>query len=177
MAMTVRRFAPDEWRLYRELRLHALADAPDAFGSTYEREAARTELEWEERLRIGATAEAELPVVALIGETPVGLAWARDDEHEPGLAHLFQVWVAPPHRGQGVGRSLTNAVIAWAQARGLRSLRLGVTPSHPAALQLYRNAGFVNAGKPEPLRPGSSVPCQPMRLELNVSPLRSSTGG
>jgi hypothetical protein len=31
---TVRRFAASEWRIYRALRLQALHDAPDAFGST-----------------------------------------------------------------------------------------------------------------------------------------------
>src|SRR5215831_15853456 len=136
MAIQVRRFAPHEWRMYRELRLRALADSPDAFGSTYEREAARDDAAWEERLRDGATSDAQMPVVALSGETPVGLAWARRDGDDPTLAHLFQVWVSPTHRGRGVGRSLTNAVIAWAQGLGLQTLRLGVTPSHPAALRL-----------------------------------------
>ena len=61
MAITVRRFAPHEWRVYRELRLRALADSPDAFGSTYEREAARTDAEWEDRLTTGATAHGQMP--------------------------------------------------------------------------------------------------------------------
>ena len=34
----VRRIAEDEWGVLRDLRLHALADSPDSFGSTYERE-------------------------------------------------------------------------------------------------------------------------------------------
>jgi GNAT superfamily N-acetyltransferase len=175
MTITVRRFAPHEWRTYRELRLRALADSPDAFGSTHEREAARGDAEWEGRLTTGATAHDQMPVVALIDETPVGLGWGRRDEHEPAVAHLFQVWVAPEYRGQGVGRRITNAVIAWARDLGLRTLRLGVTSSHPSALQLYRQAGFVEAGQPEPLRPGSPVLCQPMQLVLEDSiPNRSA---
>ena len=76
MNIDVRRFAPREWRVYRELRLRALADSPDAFGSIYTHEAARTDAEWEDRLTTGATAPGQMPVLALIGETPVGLAWA-----------------------------------------------------------------------------------------------------
>jgi len=34
----IRPVAREEWERVRDLRLHALADAPDAFGSTLERE-------------------------------------------------------------------------------------------------------------------------------------------
>ena len=165
-AITVRRFAADEWRVYRDLRLRALVDSPDAFGSTHEGEAARSDTEWQDRLVTGAGAADQMPVVALVGERPVGLAWGRRDERDATVANLFQVWVSPTHRGHGIGRLLTDAVIAWARDLGVRTLRLGVTPSHPAALQLYRRAGFVNAGTAEALRPGSTVSCQPMRLDL-----------
>src|SRR5688500_386234 len=157
MTITVRRFAPDEWRIYRDLRLAALADSPDAFGSTYARESGRTDADWQQRLTTAAATLTELPLVALVNQTPVGLAWGRRDDLDPSVGHLFQVWVSPEHRGRGIARLLTNAVVAWAQQLGLRTLRLGVTASHPAALRLYRRAGFVDAGTPEPLRPGSAA--------------------
>ena len=168
MTITLRRFEAEEWREYRDLRLRALLDAPDAFGSTYEREAALQDADWEARLAAGVSEARQFPVVALSGETPVGLAWGRADEREPTVAHLYQVWVAPDHRGQGVGRQLTNAVIEWARELGVRALRLGVTPSHAAARRLYRRVGFVDAGELEPLRPGSTVMCRPMELSLDL---------
>jgi len=163
---TVRRFAPHEWRTYRDLRLSALAEAPDAFGSTYDLEAARNDAQWEDRVRLAASSEAQFPALALTGETPVGLAWARRDDANPTLGHVFQFWVAPPSRGHGVGHLLMEAVIEWARTLGVATLRLNVTPSHPAAARLYRRAGFVNHGTPTPLRPGSSIFAQPMQLTL-----------
>jgi hypothetical protein len=38
-------------------RLHALADSPDAFGGTYEREAARDKAEWEARCSAHAASQ------------------------------------------------------------------------------------------------------------------------
>jgi ribosomal protein S18 acetylase RimI-like enzyme len=171
--VTVRRFAPYEWSTYRALRLEALADSPDAFGSTYERESRRTDAEWEERLVEGSAAKGQMPIVAIVDETPIGLTWGRQDDEDASVGHLFQVWVSPEYRGRGVGRLLTDAVIEWARDLGLRSLRLGVTPSHPAALRLYRAAGFIEVGEAEPLRPGSTVFCQPMRLALDADGSRS----
>ena len=154
MATVLRRFDPDEWPLYRHVRLRALSDSPDAFGSTFAREAARSDDEWRERLATGAASHGDLPLVAIVDDEPAGLAWGRLDERQPEIAHLFQVWVAPEFRGRGVGRLLVDAVIAWARTAGARILRLGVTCGDTAAVRLYRRVGFVDDGPPRPCVPG-----------------------
>ena len=164
MATVLRRFAAHEWAAYRDLRLRALADSPDAFGSTFAREAVRSDDEWRERLATGAGSHRDLPLVAVVDDALAGLAWGRLDERQPDIAHLFQVWVAPEFRGRGIGRLLVDAVIAWARSVGARELRLGVTRGDTAAVRLYRRAGFVDDGIPQPLRPGSEMTSQPMRL-------------
>ena len=40
---------PDDWQAMLEIRLQALQDAPDAFASTYAKEAAFTPAEWRRR--------------------------------------------------------------------------------------------------------------------------------
>src|SRR5262245_50792262 len=73
------RFSADEWRVYRDLRLRALADSPDAFGSTLAEETDRPDAEWARRLASGADSETNLPVVAEVQGGPIGLAWGRID--------------------------------------------------------------------------------------------------
>jgi ribosomal protein S18 acetylase RimI-like enzyme len=167
--VVVQRFAAHEWPLYRHLRLRALADSPDAFGSTFAREVVRSDDDWRERLANGAGSRSDLPLMAVADGSPAGLAWGRLDEREPVIAYLFQVWVAPEFRGRGVGRHLVNAVIAWAATAGARVLRLSVTCGDTTAVRLYRRAGFVDDGPPQPLRPGSEIESQPMRLGLEPS--------
>jgi ribosomal protein S18 acetylase RimI-like enzyme len=112
MPSLIRRFESSEWRTYRDLRLRALADSPDAFGSTLARESTRTDDEWRGRVERGANSRREFPALAAVDDAPVGLVWARLDDEQSSVAHLFQVWIASEQRGSGVGRQLIDAAVA-----------------------------------------------------------------
>jgi GNAT superfamily N-acetyltransferase len=163
---TIRSFAAHEWATYKRLRLHALADSPDAFGRTLAEEQDRPDELWSSRLAAGAGSEWDLPLLAEVDGLPAGLAWGRIESSNPELANLYQMWVAPEYRGLGAGRMLLEAVIAWARAKGARHLELGVTLRDSPAMRLYTRAGFELAGEPEPIRPGAELLATPMRLEL-----------
>ena len=162
----IRAFFPHEWRTYKDLRLRALADSPDAFGSTLAAEQDRTDAEWSSRLASGAGSGLDLPLVAEVDGEPAGLAWGRIDREDPEVAYLYQMWVAPDHRGLGAGKLLLEAVIAWAKEKNASYLVLGVTYRDSPAMRLYQRAGFAPVGQPEPLRLGSELLGQSMRLEL-----------
>ena len=61
------------------------------------------------------------------------------DENE---ADIRAFAVAPQGQGQGVGRSLLQAVIERADKRGLRCLRLCTNPVMASAQHLYETTGF-----------------------------------
>ena len=48
--ITVRSITAGDWREYRNIRLRALRDSPDAFGSSYEAEAVRNDDAWKSRI-------------------------------------------------------------------------------------------------------------------------------
>ena len=164
--LTVRSFAPDEWRLYRDLRLHALQESPDAFGSTYAHETQRFDREWASRLSRGVSSPWDLPLVAEVSAEPCGLAWVRIAEDAPAIAHLYQMWVTPKRRRQGIGRALLDAAVAWARKAGAHTIVLDVTGGNHDAMRLYERAGFVPTGEPKPLRPGSTLQSQALHLAL-----------
>jgi ribosomal protein S18 acetylase RimI-like enzyme len=176
MPIVVRRFESAEWLTYKDLRLRALADSPDAFASTLARESARANDEWRDRLERGANSPRDFPALASVGDVPAGIAWTRFDDERPGVAHLFQVWVAPEHRGTGVGRRLVEAAIAWSRRSEVRVLELAVTRNGSAAAHLYRDLGFSAVGEPQPLRPGSGLESQPMRLVLDTIVVTPQSG-
>lgn len=162
----VRPFAPHEWPTYKHLRLRALADSPEAFGSTLATEQDRTDHEWSGRLASGAASDLNLPLLALVDGEPAGLAWGRIEQDDLAVANLYQMWVAPEHRRLGLGQMLVREIIAWATARGAACLDLAVTYRDSPAMRLYTRLGFQPAGPLEPLRPGSPLLEQPMRLNL-----------
>ncbi|WP_440974483.1 GNAT family N-acetyltransferase [Pseudomonas koreensis] len=164
--MKIRQLKVSEWRIYRDLRLCALAESPDAFGSTLAAEQIRADAAWRERVGAGVVSDLDLPLVAEIDQRPVGLVWAKISPADTSLAHIYQMWVAPDFRGRGVGRALLGRVIEWARERGAQAVHLGVTVSDTPAMKLYLAQGFICSGPVEALREGSLLQVQPMALRL-----------
>jgi ribosomal protein S18 acetylase RimI-like enzyme len=154
----------EEWEEVRELRLRALADAPDAFGSTIEPEREYGEREWIEWIE-GWEGSTNALYVAAAGEAWVGMA-VGSREGEDREAHLYGMWVDPAWRGRGVGASLVDEVLAWARSWGATSVALAVTESNTRAGAFYEHLGFADAGERQPLREGSELVVRVLRRRL-----------
>jgi GNAT superfamily N-acetyltransferase len=139
----VRNAVAGDWQALRGIRLAALLDAPDAFGSTYAREAAFAEADWQRRIATGGTFLAYLPEVS--ASEPAGLAGGYQES--PGTVELVSMYVRPPARGRGVGEALVASVIEWAGARDATSVHLWVTEVNKPARLLYERCGFTPTGE------------------------------
>lgn len=64
----------------------------------------------------------------------------------PAECELEFVLVPPQARGQGIGRTLVETVLAWARDLGAQEIWLEVRESNATALRLYAQCGFVVAG-------------------------------
>jgi GNAT superfamily N-acetyltransferase len=104
--------SPDDWPVWRRLRLAALAEAPEAFGSRladWQGEGDRAE-RWRDRLALPGSYN----LVALLDDQPVGMASGVPAD-EPGVAELISMWVSPTARGRGVGDRLIQEIEKWAR--------------------------------------------------------------
>jgi ribosomal protein S18 acetylase RimI-like enzyme len=133
------RLSPQDDQRSRSIRLQALQEAAESFGSTFDTEVNFTQENWQRRLE---RSDAVTFVASEEGDdigTVVGVA---DPEH-PGEAALVAMWVAPETRGRRVGEALVQAVIDWARSEGYKAVRLAVADHNASAQRLYDRTGFV----------------------------------
>ncbi|MFG3338524.1 GNAT family N-acetyltransferase [Glycomyces sp. NPDC048151] len=139
----------DDWRLWRELRLAALADAPDAFGSRLADWQNAAEEAWRSRLAMPGSRN----LVAETDGRPAGMA-SGVPTGDPAARELIAMWVHPQARGRGVADALIDAVASWARTEGAEQLRLTVYEHNTAAALLYRRNGFTDIAPPGGAEPG-----------------------
>jgi ribosomal protein S18 acetylase RimI-like enzyme len=128
----------------RNVRLGALQDAPTAFASTYEREAAFGDAAWVARLTSGSST-----FLARRGGATVGICTGLPPCDD--VVELVAMWVDPAVRGSGVAAELVHAVSAWAADLGADRVHLSVAGTNGRARRFYEKLGFVLTGEQQPL--------------------------
>ena len=127
--------------LYRDIRLEALSDTPEAFGSTFEAENAQPATWFADRLGnttvLGAFRGPELTGIA-------GFAVQQGQKRaHKGL--LWGMYVRPGARASGVGQRLIEAILDVAR-RHVELIQLTVVQDNLRARRLYARLGFVDYG-------------------------------
>jgi RimJ/RimL family protein N-acetyltransferase len=138
----LREIGPDDWELFRLVRLRALEDAPDAFStllSEWQGDGDREE-RWRKRLD-----GVPFNLIAVVDARPAGqVSGTQVDDN--GSVELISMWMAPEARRTGIGRVLVEALVLWAESSGARVVTLSVKHGNSPAIALYERAGFIDQG-------------------------------
>lgn len=153
--MEIRQLTVENAEEYRTLRLRALREEPEAFGSSWEEENERPLEQTIARLQA-----SDVTAFGGFDDTGklVGMVrlWRQDGIKTQHKANIISMYVAPEARGRGLGRLLLNAAIACArEISGVEQLMLSVVTANTAARNLYLTAGFETfALEPKALKLG-----------------------
>ena len=145
--MNIERLVAGDGERLRAIRLRALRNDPDAFGTTVEEAAALPPESWDRQLEQRAT------FVATAGGDDLGLVRGAPHEYLRDAGYLVSMWVASEARRQGIGSALVDAVVQWARTRGWSRLLLDVAEGNAPAIALYTRKGFVPSGEVGTLPP------------------------
>jgi RimJ/RimL family protein N-acetyltransferase len=139
--LQIRRLETSDAALYREIRLEALKQNPEAFGSTFERENAQP-LSWFE----AAVGRSDVFGAFLDGAL-AGMAGyvAQESSKQAHKALLWGMYVRSAARNSGLGRKLVAAVLSHARGR-VEMVQLAVVSENKGARRLYNALGFVEYG-------------------------------
>lgn len=168
----VRLLTAEDAAVYREVRLAALQQDPDAFITT----AAEFEARTADSLAAQLTPRPTFVTYgAFLNGELMGLTTLAREER-PRLGHrasLLGVSVAPAARGQGGGDALMRAALAHARGwAGVTSVHLAVTETQAAARRLYERHGFrVWGTQPDAVRDaeGRSLAEHHLVLQLDAA--------
>lgn len=164
--MEIRALEPNEVCLHRELRLRALRDSPRSFGETVTEAESRPLAYWEEFTRSVTVPGPHVMFLALEGEDVYGSIYGTLDRERNDAGRVGGTWVVPSRRRQGYGRALLEAVFVWARRRNLTHLRLWAPVHSPAAIALYRQAGFRETDQRRPMPNYAGLEIVEMECEL-----------
>jgi len=146
-SMEIRVLEAQDAAIYQTLRLEALRVNPEAFGSTYEREAAYP-LDAVAG-RIAPTLHSFTLGAFLKSEGLVGSAtFVRETNVKTAhKGNIYGVYVSTEARGKGIGKALIVELLKQAGTLpGLEQINLTVVSGHAAAKKLYAALGFTVYG-------------------------------
>ena len=149
----IRPLAPDQWPLLKAVRLRALADAPEAFGTTLAQASAWDDARWQENARRFTLLPPATSFLAYADDTPCGMANCFTLQEDSQTAELTAFWVAPQQRGQGIADALVAAIISWAKLQGVTTLQAWVVEDNARALGFYQKFGFEETKERQPHAP------------------------
>ena len=152
----IRSLKPYQWPLLKAIRLRALADSPEAFGTTLAQALARTDAEWQENARRFTLLPPAACFLAFEADTPCGMANCFVTTEDPQVAELTAFWVAPERRGLGVAEALVADAAKWASAQTVTTLQAWVVEDNTRALTFYKMMGFSDTGQRQPHTPEPS---------------------
>ncbi len=145
----IRALTEDDVDDFRNLRLRALKEHPEAFGSSYEAERAVPLEAVAERLRRTAESQDSFTLGAYRGSTLVGMVGFYQETREK-TRHRGTIWgmyVPSEEQGKGVGRALLTRAIELARLLpGLEQMELAVVTRNRRARVLYGSLGFETYG-------------------------------
>ena len=141
MNYEIRQLNEDDWRELSQIRLTALKNDPQVFGSNYEKESHLTESDWRGKLRSDDSA------IFMIydNETPIGMTGIAVDRADSTgkTAHLWGSWLAPEYRGKGISTIIYQARLEWAKNHPtIRRILVSHRASNAASKYANQKHGF-----------------------------------
>jgi len=143
--LSIRRLSPSVADTFRSIRLEALQNDPEAFGSTFEKESAQPDQYFIDRVTRNAV------FGGFTGEKLLGVAgfYPLEGTKMKHKGVLWGMYVRPEARGTGLAAALVEDLLQYASAQ-VEQVQLTVAAGNPRARRFYQRMGFIEYGVEQP---------------------------
>lgn len=135
--MNIRLLMVEDADLWKKIRLEALQDSPESFGSAYEEEINFSQMDWESGLKkndiFGVFIDEELVATAAFFNL-----LSLKTKHR---GFIYAVYTKPAYRGKGLAGSLIERIITHAKSCVIQ-LHLACVTTNLGAVKLYEKHNF-----------------------------------
>jgi ribosomal protein S18 acetylase RimI-like enzyme len=134
--MNSRLATASDWKLYKDIRLEALENVPQAFGQSYTDAANQPDSHWQDIL------SQENRFFVLTEENGIVVSVAGTKQITDDTWFVIAVYTRPAFRGKGIAKETIQEVLNELQKRGIKKAELSVNVDQEAAIALYKGLGF-----------------------------------
>jgi RimJ/RimL family protein N-acetyltransferase len=132
----------EDAKAYRDLRLEALRNHPEAFSSDYAANEQQPLSYWSERLQ--SLGRDNMLFFALSSDRLIGMCgiYRGNSPKTIHSATIVSVYVQVEWRGMQIAEGLIDQCIEWAHLQEIKILKLAVVTTNTAAIRCYARCGF-----------------------------------
>jgi RimJ/RimL family protein N-acetyltransferase len=155
--ISIRLIRDSDLDAYKALRLEALREHPEAFGTDYDEDLGQPESVWIDRLTNSIDNPGGCIALADAGGELAAMAgvFRRDSVKVRHVATIWGVYVRPKYRGQQLVDRMIAELLNWCRANQVGIVHLTVVTSNGPAIRCYLRCGFSVYGiSPEEIRIG-----------------------
>jgi RimJ/RimL family protein N-acetyltransferase len=150
----VRPFTPDEWQMYKAVRLKALETDPKFFGESFDDARAKPDENYQTHL---LSADGAVFGVFRHGDVIGMTGVVLDKEDAKGeTAKLWGSWLEPKWRGKGLARKMYETRLNWAKAHPkVKRVTVSHRKSNAVSKRANQRWGFTFTHARETAWPGN----------------------
>ncbi len=173
--ITLRALTPEDWDIFRTMRICALKECPGVFLGKYEDAKNFPQEHWQETLDgQGKQVFGLFDNQELIGITAV-FTWREDPSGETGV--MAMSYIMPEYRGQGFSKLFYKARIEWAiHYRPFKKLAIGHREGNEPSRRAMLDHGFQYTGQ-DMIEWPDGVEDIEYNYELDLEKLRKQESG
>lgn len=154
-----------KWKSYKNLRLKALKEEPQAFGASFDENSKYSDNEWKRRLNNALEGKNNWLFFAKENDKLFGMIGAYLEKGVEDVATLISMFVSKEQRGRGVSRALMEKLLLeLSKNNSLKKVKLTVNIIQKPAISLYESFGFKKKGT-QKFRMGDDKIADEFRME------------